>query len=558
MSNALFGYTGLVGSNILTKYKFDYLYNSKNINNSKYKEFDTIFICCIPAVKWIANKFPEKDSENIEYIKNIFKTIKANHVILISTIDIYDNINNKLNENTLIEYSNNHTYGKNRYLFELFIKEHFKNNNIIRLPALFGKGLKKNIIYDLLNNNNNINVISTNTSFQWYNLEWLKTDIDICINNNIKECNLFTEPLETINILNLFDYDYNSNPKNIFNYDTQTIYSKFFTSNTNGYIRNKDIVFNDIKEFIIRENKYKNSKINNNFNNNFKYKLCVSNISNNKLSNSQYYSILKYYGIQYIEIAPTKFYDWNIFFTGNDSNENIKNIITEANAFDLNIYSFQSITFTINNNIFDKDNSDLLIHCKKVIDLACSIGVKNLVFGCPRNRKIIIDDTNQNNNQNQNIFINFMTVLGNYINDRDLIISLENNSKQYNCNFLNTIDEIGDITFKINHPKIKMMVDIGNCLMENDTIENMIKYKNIINHIHISTPFMKPFNNVFYNNNIYNDYDNYYKNFINILNIINYDKIISLEFLNNDENNKNNELVNLNESLSNFINLFFI
>jgi len=544
MNNAIFGYTGLVGSHLLTNYKFNYLYNSKNINDSRDKEFDIIFICCIPAVKWFSNKFPDKDKEDIENIKNVFKTIKSNKVILISTIDIYNDINNKSNENTLIEYNNNHTYGKNRYLFELFIKDNFTNYNIIRLPALFGQGLKKNIIYDLLNNNN-INSISKNTSFQWYNLEWLKDDINICINNNIKECNLFTEPVNTKEILNLFNYDYNNNPNNLFNYDCETIYSIFFNSNVNGYIRNKEIVFNDIKKFIIAENKKKNNNSKTISYSNSNYKLCVSNISNNSLNNIQYYNILKYYDIKYIEIAPTKFYDWDTLFNyENNNSENMKKIIKELNDFDLSIYSFQSITFTINNNIFDKDNSDLLNHCKKVIDLACMNGVKNLVFGCPRNRKIIIDDVLYN----ETIFINFMNELGNYINDRDLIISLENNSKQYNCNFLNTINEVGDITLKINNPKIKMMVDIGNCLMENDNFENIIKYKDIIMHIHISTLFMKPLNNVFINNNIV-----YYKKFIDILKQIDYDKIISLEFINNDENT---ELTNLNESLYNFTNLF--
>ena len=554
MENALFGYSGLVGSNLLTKYKFKYLYNSKNIQDAKYKSFDTIFICCIPAVKWFANKYPDIDLDNIENIKKILKTISAKQIILISTIDIYDNINNNSNENTVINYNNNHNYGKNRYLFETFIKEKFINYYIIRLPALFGKGLKKNIIYDLLNNNN-IQQISTNTLFQWYNLEWLKNDIDICINNKINECNLFTEPLETIDILNLFNYDYSNNSNIFIKYDTQTKYSSYFNSNNsnnsyintntniNNYIRDKKIVLNDIKNFICYEK----------INNNIKYKLCVSNISNNSLTNKQYYTILKHYGINYIEIAPTKFYDWDLLFTDNN---NIKNIKNDTNALDLKICSFQSITYNIINNIFDNNNIDLLNHCKKVIDLACNNEIKNLVFGCPKNRKILNNNDNNNDNNcynnsnNETIFINFMIELGNYINNRELIISLENNSKHYNCNFLNTINEVGNIILKINHPKIKMMVDIGNCIMENDNIENIFEYKDIIFHIHISTPFMKSLTNEFYNNNIEK-----YKSFINILNTIGYDKIISLEFLNND---LENELKNLNESLYNFKNMFYI
>ena len=51
MNTALFGYTGFVGSNILTKYKFDYLYNSKNINDTKNKYFNKIFITCLLTQK---------------------------------------------------------------------------------------------------------------------------------------------------------------------------------------------------------------------------------------------------------------------------------------------------------------------------------------------------------------------------------------------------------------------------------------------------------------------------------------------------------------------------
>ena len=52
MSNAIIGYTGFVGSNLLKFYKFDYFYNSKNFEDAKNKSFDTIFFCGVPAVKW--------------------------------------------------------------------------------------------------------------------------------------------------------------------------------------------------------------------------------------------------------------------------------------------------------------------------------------------------------------------------------------------------------------------------------------------------------------------------------------------------------------------------
>jgi sugar phosphate isomerase/epimerase len=579
---ALFGYTGLVGSNLLTKYKFDFLYNSKNIEDARYKNFKTIFICCLPAVKWLANKNPLNDTETFEKLQSIFKTITAQNIILISTIDIYDSLDTKCNENSVINYQSNHTYGKNRYLFELFIKQQFSNYYIIRLPALFGYGLKKNVIYDLLHNNN-INQINKNSQFQWYDLEWIKEDIDLCLQNKLTECNLFTEPLETILILNLFNYDYSTNPASQFNYNVQTVNDCYFKQGKNGYIRDKTSVYENIFNFIANymldnesiksnlfkiknnelyneniynENIYNENICNENICNentydknitNKKYKLCVSNISCNKLLFEQYYKILKYHNIDYIEIAPTKYHQWfDIFKTNNTIFETTQKSIQ---SFGLKLYSFQSITFTIPYNIFDQNSDNLLLHLKNVIDLACSLNVEKLVFGCPKNRKIMnnLNEQTPSNanfkNDNDLIFIKFMNELGNYIGDRNLVICIENNSRMYDCNYLNTIYEVGEITKKINHKNIKMMVDLGNCIMENDTIIDMVKYKDLIHHIHISTPFMNPL--ISFNKRIY-------QNFITILNNIDYDKVISLEFLNNQDD----ELENLNKSLRNF-NLLF-
>ena len=142
--------------------------------------------------------------------------------------------------------------------------------------------------------------------------------------------------------------------------------------------------------------------------------------------------------------------------------------------------------------------------------------------------------------ENNDIFIEFMRDLGNYIGERDLIISIENNSKKYNCNFLNTITEIGEMCELINHKNIKIMIDLGNCIMEDDEIDDILKYPKLINHIHISVPYMKDFIN-------YNE-EKYIK-FKLLLQKINYNKIISLEFLNNSN------LEYLNKSLSNFTKL---
>ena len=45
------------------------------------------------------------------------------------------------------------------------------------LPGVFSKNIKKNIIYDLIHNNN-VSEINSDSIFQWYNLENLTKDID--------------------------------------------------------------------------------------------------------------------------------------------------------------------------------------------------------------------------------------------------------------------------------------------------------------------------------------------------------------------------------------------
>lgn len=520
MSTAIVGYSGFVGSNLLQFYKFDHFYNSSNFNEATNKEFDTVFFCGVPAVKWYANKNPDEDFETLKGIQHILTTIKVKKIIIISTIDVYEYIDSQQNEDYNCNFINNHAYGRNRYLFEIFIKQTFDNYHIIRLPALFGRGLKKNIIYDLIHNNQ-IENIEKNTIFQWYDLNWLKTDIDMIIHNNISICNLFTEPLETIEILNLFDYplDVYKTQSNMI-YNLKTKYSNTFKSNCNGYIRDKTTVLHSIQQYL------NFTKIN-------KTNLVVSNICVKHISQFQFLCILKLFGINNIQIAPT---------TLIDSWDNLDKINLELyDKHSINVYSFQSITYGLTSNIFDITTQNLLFnHIVNVIDCGIKNNVKILVFGCPKNRSIInVNDTNDA------IFIDFFRKLGDYIGENELIICIENNSRQYNCNYLNTICEVGNIVTKIGHKNIKMMMDIGNAMMENDNLNDIYTYENIIYNVDIARENMKPFI----------EYGNSHREFATILKEINYNKKKNLEMIINATNCED-ELDILCKSLHQFIQLF--
>ena len=515
MTKCIIGYSGFVGGNLLLQKKFDNFYNSQNINDIRNLFFDELYFCGIPAVKWYANQNPIEDTNNIENIIDILKTVKVNKFILISTIDVYENINSQDNEDYNCDYKNNHIYGKNRYIFENFIKNNYENTYIVRLPALFGYGLKKNIIYDLINNNQ-INKISINTKFQWYNLDWLSNDIEIMFKNNIYLCNFFTEPLETYEIIKLFNFPIILfDQKNNTEYNLKTKYHQIFNSNINDYIRTKKEVLDDIIEFI----NYQNLNIDN---------LCISNICVNNISHLQFSKILKILGFKNIEVAPTKLIEWNNLY---NLNLDIYN--------NLNVYSFQSITFGLTElNIFNEKNEELLKHLKNVIDSAVINNVKIIVFGCPKNRYIL-----NNNIENIDIAISFFRNLGEYCNNKNISICIEPNSKKYNCNFINTINEAHDFVEKVNNINIKLMFDLGNAIMDNLQIEDFILFKNKIHHVHISQEYMDNFE--------FPNSDN--KKFKEYLKLINYNKIITLEML---IKNSELELEILIKSLKNFINLY--
>lgn len=251
MKKALIGYTGFVGSNILSKEKFDYLYNSKNIGDIQGRDFDLVVSAGTPAVKWIANKEPEKDMASIQKLLDNLRTIKTKKFVLISTVDVYPN-SVDADEDTPIDSSKLQPYGKHRRMLEEFIQTNF-DSTIIRLPALFGKGLKKNIIYDFLNNNC-LGMIHQDGVFQFYNLQNIWEDIKKALRYNLKILNVATEPVSVKEVAReVFGIDFKNNIKGPGPmYDSHTKYAKAW-NRSGDYLYSKTEILKDMKLFVRTE-----------------------------------------------------------------------------------------------------------------------------------------------------------------------------------------------------------------------------------------------------------------------------------------------------------------
>jgi nucleoside-diphosphate-sugar epimerase len=252
MSKAIIGYTGFVGSNLISQQKFDDFYNSKNIESIQGKSYDLVVCAGAPAVKWLANKEPIKDKENLQKLMDCLAQVSTNKLILISTVDVYPTPV-QVDEDTKIDPKILQPYGKHRLELEQFVQENF-NSLVVRLPGLFGEGLKKNIIYDFLNDNIG-DWINKDSVFQFYNLAHLWEDLAIALDHELKLVNFATEPVSVAEVaLEAFGFEFSEEPKNNpANYDMRTKYFDLFSSDQQGYLYGKKIVFQELREFVLKQ-----------------------------------------------------------------------------------------------------------------------------------------------------------------------------------------------------------------------------------------------------------------------------------------------------------------
>lgn len=251
-STGLIGYTGFVGSNLTRLASFDACYNSQTIAEIRGTEFD-LLICAAPqAKKWWANQHPEEDKALVQQLIDCLKQTQAKRFVLISSIDVFPRITDA-DESFDCTSQKNHPYGQNRLFLEQFVADHFPSAHIIRLPGLFGLGLKKNVIFDLLNANQ-LEKIHPDSQFQWYRLSRLWADIQVILENDVRLMVMATEPVATQNIQERFfpDLAIGADATAPVFYNIKTRYADLFNGHS-GYILSQAQILSDIGQFIQHE-----------------------------------------------------------------------------------------------------------------------------------------------------------------------------------------------------------------------------------------------------------------------------------------------------------------
>lgn len=301
--NILVGYTGFVGSNLYEKEQFDAVFNSQNIEEAYGTNPGLLIYAGLRAEKYLANQAPEKDMELILQAEENIRRIAPEKLVLISTIDVFENPQD-VDETTRIKTENLHPYGYNRYQLECWVREHFPEALIVRLPGLFGKNIKKNFIYDFINripymlkaekmeelsktepvlcnyyelqDNGFYKVRTLNTQqsvflkekfemlgfsalnftdsrsvYQFYPLGRLWDDIQTALKNEIRLWHPATEPISAAQLYqyltgNVFMNELSGIPAD---YNYKTVYDKLY-GGTGGYICDKETIMSEIRKFV--------------------------------------------------------------------------------------------------------------------------------------------------------------------------------------------------------------------------------------------------------------------------------------------------------------------
>ena len=246
---SLIGHTGFVGNNLLAKRRYDFIYRSSDIDTIRDKSFNHVVCAGIQAMKWWANLNPEEDQAQIDRLLEPLYEVKTQRFTLISTIDVYPTPRN-VDEDTAIERAGHHTYGLHRLQVEDWVRKHFPNVLILRLPGLFGPGIKKNVIFDMLHDNG-LDKVHPDGLFQYYDLRRLADDIDRAWELGIDLLNLSTGQLATSEIRDRYfpSKELGGTGPAPASYDMRSKYADIWGGG-HGYLYSKEQVLNDFANWL--------------------------------------------------------------------------------------------------------------------------------------------------------------------------------------------------------------------------------------------------------------------------------------------------------------------
>ena len=275
----LVGSTGFVGGNLLAKHAFAAACHSSDIAAHYGARPDLCVYAGVPAAMFLANADPDADLAVMCAARENIRAIAPKDLVLISSIAVLADSRGTYEDSPTQDTENLPAYGKNRLQLEQWVREDFPDALIVRLPALYGLGLKKNFLFDLhtitladngfykLNGTadaaalraffagNDFNALAFTDSrsrYQFYDLGRLWADIEAARAAGVKLLHLCTPPVTAAEVYTAVtgkaDW-HNELPKPPFDYDLRSRHAEIL-GGADGYLCTKQQELDDITRFM--------------------------------------------------------------------------------------------------------------------------------------------------------------------------------------------------------------------------------------------------------------------------------------------------------------------
>lgn len=233
---ALIGWTGFVGGALVERVRPVAGFRSTDVERLADADVTQIVCAGAPAEKWKANADPDADWAGISRLIDALDSSRATSCVLVSTVDVYAD-SRGADEGTPADTSQEQAYGRHRALLEEFVGRRFDDSLIVRLPGMFGPGLKKNLVYDLIHQPD-ARFAHESSTFQFYDVRDLWGHVLLARDAGLSVVNLATEPVSSAQVArDCFDVEYRCEDRPVAAYDLRTRYASELSGREGPYLR---------------------------------------------------------------------------------------------------------------------------------------------------------------------------------------------------------------------------------------------------------------------------------------------------------------------------------
>jgi len=247
------------------------------------------------------------------------------------------------------------------------------------------------------------------------------------------------------------------------------------------------------------------------------FDIAISNLGWSEREDQKIFELMGNLGIYNLEISPFRdVADISEISEGFD-----QKMSRLLNQYKIRVGALQSLMFRYQKASLFKDvatREGIFKHLVNVLDFSNKVGSTVVVFGSPKNKI----KGKLSHGEALDIAKNFFRKLADQAQRRNITFCIEPTPAVYGADFICDTKEAIDFVKAVNHKSLKINLDIGSSILNNEKIEEIIPGNiEYIGHVHVSEPYLKAIdcNHPFH------------KNIAQALNNSNYKGVVSIEML---------------------------